>query len=129
MWKRSRHPIGRLPLLDGAPRAVVQRLGSYMTAVRLPAGSVLVTEGRRNVQFILIESGTVSVTRGGEQIAQLGAGDFVGELSLLGDGVANATVTTVTPVDGYVSTSSEFAELLHSTLGTTIQATAAERSV
>lgn len=128
MWKRHRHPIGRLPLLDGASPAVVARLGSYMTAFRLPAGHVLVTEGRRNVQFILIESGTVSVTRAGEQIAQLGSGDFVGELSLLGDGIANATVTTTTPVDGFVSTSNEFTELLHSTLGETIQATAAERS-
>jgi CRP-like cAMP-binding protein len=128
MWKRHRHPIGRLPLLDGASPAVVDRLGSHMTPFRLPAGHVLVTEGKRNVQFILIESGTVSVTRGAEQIARLGAGDFVGEVSLLGDGVANATVTTTTPLDGYVSTSSEFAELLHSTLGPAIQATAAERS-
>jgi CRP-like cAMP-binding protein len=127
MWKRSRHPIGRLPLLDGASRDVVQRLGSLMTPFHLPAGEVLVTEGKRNVQFVLLESGTVSVTRAGEQIAQLGAGDFVGEVSLLGGGVANATVTTTTPIAGYVSTSREFAELLDSTVGPTIQATAAER--
>lgn len=128
MWKRPRHPIGRLPLLDGAPAAVVERLGSYMTAFRLPAGHVLVAEGRRNTQFVLIESGSVEVTRDGESVARLGAGDFVGELSLLGDGIANATVTTTTEVDGYVSTSAEFTELLHSTLGPVIQATAAERS-
>lgn len=128
MLKRYRHPIGRLPLLDGAPKSVVQRLGSYMTAVSVPAGRVLVTEGERNAQFVLIESGTVSVTRGGEQVAELGSGDFVGELSLLGDGVANATVTTTTPVQAYVSSSVEFDALLRSTLGDTIQAAAAQRS-
>jgi CRP-like cAMP-binding protein len=128
MWKRNRHPLGRLPLLDGASNAVVQRLGSYMTAVRLPAGEVLVTEGQRNVQFVLIETGTVSVTRDGVQVAELGTGEFVGELSLLGNGVATATVTTTTPVDAFVSSSVEFDALLRSTLGHAIQATAAQRS-
>lgn len=128
MWKRNRHPLGRLPLLDGASPAVLERLGSYMTAVRLPAGEVLVTEGQRNVQFVLIETGTVSVTRDGQQVAELGAGDFVGELSLLGDGVANATVTTTTPVDALVSSSVEFDALLRSTLGDAITATAAART-
>ena len=128
MWKRNRHPLGKLPLLDGASNAVIERLGSYMTPVRLPAGRVLVTEGQRNVQFVLIETGTVSVTREGRQVAELGAGDFVGELSLLGDGIANATVTTTTPVDALVSSSREFDALLRSTLGEAITATAAERS-
>lgn len=128
MWKRNRHPLGRLPLLDGASHAVVERLGSYMTSVSVPAGQVLVTEGERNVQFVLIEKGTVNVTRDGEQVTELGAGAFVGELSLLGDGVANATVTTTTPVDAYVSSSVEFDALLRSTLGEAIQATAAQRS-
>ena len=128
MWKRNRHPLGRLPLLDGASPAVVERLSSYMTPVRLPAGVVLVTEGQRNVQFVLIETGTVSVTRDGQQVAELGAGDFVGELSLLGDGVANATVTTTTPVDALVSSSVEFDALLRSTLGDAITATAAART-
>ena len=129
MWHRSRHPLGTLPLLDGASDAVVQRLASLMTGVRIPAGEVLVTEGGRNRQFFLIEQGTVRVTRAGEPVAELGAGDFVGEVSLLGDGRANATVTALTDVKGYVSSSAEFAGLLHSTLGGTIQDAAASRSV
>lgn len=128
MWKRKRHPLGQLPLLDGASNAVVEQLASYMTPVRLPAGRVLVAEGQRNAQFVLIESGTVRVTRAGEQLAELGTGDFLGELSLLGDGCANATVTTTSTVDAYVSSSVEFDVLLRSTLGETIQSVAAERS-
>jgi len=129
MWHRSRHPLSTLPLLHGAPDAVVQRLASLMTAVRVPSGEVLVNEGARNRQFFLLERGAVRVTRGGERVTELGAGDFVGEVSLLGDGRANATVTTVTDVQGYVSTSTEFEALLRSVLGSTIQDTAAARTV
>ena len=129
MWHRTRHPLRSLPLLDGASDAVVDRLAALMTSVRIPAGDVLVVEGARNRQFFLIESGTVTVTRGGQQVAELGAGDFVGEVSLLGDGRANATVTATTDVQGWVSSSVEFDGLLHSVLGSTIQGAAATRSV
>ena len=70
--------------------------GQCATPVRVRAGEVLVREGARNRQFVLLQEGTLRVTRGGEQVAELGAGDFVGELSLLGDGTATATVTTAT---------------------------------
>lgn len=129
MWHRTRHPLRTLPLLDGVSDAVVDRLASLMTGVRIPAGSVLVTEGARNQQFFVIEEGTVRVTRGGQQVAELGAGDFVGEVSLLGDGRANATVTAVTDVKGYVSSSVEFDGLIHSAVGGEITSVAATRSV
>ena len=128
MWTRTRHPLSRLPLLDGVRPSTVQRLASFMTPVTLPAGYVLVSEGARNSQFVLIEEGTVEVTRGGERVAELGAGDFVGELSLLGDGRANATVTTTTQVEAYVSSSVEFDALLRSVVGDRIQAEAARRT-
>lgn len=128
MWNRSRHPLGKLPLLDGASDAVVERLASLMTGIDVPAGRVLVTEGALNRQFVMIESGTVQVTRGSEHVADLGPGDFVGELSLLGNGTANATVTTTSDVRAYVSTTAEFDGLLHSVIGESIQGTAAERT-
>ena len=129
MWHRSRHPLGTLPLLNGASDADVQRLASLMTGIRIPAGDVLVVEGARNRQFFVLEEGTVRVTREGQPVAELGAGDFVGEVSLLGDGRANATVTAVTEVQAYVSSSAEFDALLRSVLGGTIQGAAAARAV
>ena len=65
----------------------------------------------------------------GEPVAELGAGDFVGELSLLGDGTATATVTTTTEAVVWVSTSAEFDGVLHSVLGTAIEAAAQDRRV
>ena len=128
MWTRYRHPVGNLPLLAGVPRSVVRRLGSLMTQVTVPAGQVIVTEGTRNSQFVLIDQGVVRVTRGDTLVAELGVGEFFGELSLLGDGRANATVTTVTEVEVYLSNSVEFDALLRSALGASIHETAARRS-
>lgn len=128
MWTRHRHPLGKLPMLAGVPSSTVMRLGSLMTSVTFPAGHVLVNEGVRNAQFILIHKGSVRVTRGDEVVAELGVGDFLGELSLLGDGRANATVTTLTAVDAYVSSSVEFDALLRSVLGDSIKLEAARRS-
>ncbi|MCW2713922.1 MAG: transporter ATP-binding protein [Frankiales bacterium] len=129
MWNRYRHPLGRLPLLDGASDAVVQQLASLMTSVRVPAGEVLVRQGAHNRQFLLVEEGEILVERDGVQVARLGRGDFVGEISLLGDGIATATVTAATDVVLYASSTAEFAGLLHSTVGDTITHTAAERAV
>ena len=125
----SRSPLAQLPPLADAPDAVLARLETLMTPMRVRAGEVLVREGARNRQFVLLQEGTLRVTRGGAQVAELSAGDFVGELSLLGDGTATATVTTVTEAVVWVSTSAEFDGVLHSTLGTAIQAAAQDRRV
>ena len=127
MKHRTRSPLASLPLLADAPAAALDRLETLMTPVRVRAGQVLVREGARNRQFVLVQEGTLSVARDGRQVAELGAGDFVGELSLLGDGTATATVTTVTDAVVWVSTSAEFDGVLHSALGTAIEAAAQDR--
>ena len=126
---KTRSPLASLPLLADAPDAVLARLETLMTPVRVRAGQVLVRQGARNRQFVLVQEGTLRVTRNGSQVAELGAGEFVGELSLLGDGTATATVTTATEAVVWVSSSAEFDGVLHSTLGTAIEAAAQERKV
>ena len=125
---KTRSPLAQLPLLADAPDAVLARLETLMTPVRVPAGQVLVRQGARNRQFVLVQDGTLRVAKDGREVARLGAGDFVGELSLLGDGTATATVTTVTEAVVWVSTSAEFDGVLRSTLGTAIQAAAQDRA-
>lgn len=124
----TRSPLAQLPLLADAPDTVLARLETLMTPVRVPAGRVLVREGARNRQFVLVQEGALQVVKDGRQVAELGAGDFVGELSLLGDGTATATVTTATEAVVWVSTSAEFDGVLSSTLGTAIQAAAQART-
>ena len=127
MTQRTRHPLGSLPLLRDLPDHVVDRLASLMTAVRVPAGQVLIVEGAVNRQFVLVEQGRLRVSRHGELVAELGPGEFVGELSLLADRRATATVTAATDLHAYVSSSAEFGGLLRTALGSTIATTADAR--
>jgi CRP-like cAMP-binding protein len=129
MKRHTRSPLASLAPLADAPDTVLDRLETLMTPVAVPAGRVLVREGARNRQFVLVQEGTLEVVKDGARVAELGAGDFVGELSLLGDGTATATVTTVTDAVVWVSTSAEFDGVLHSALGTAIEAAAQQRRV
>jgi CRP-like cAMP-binding protein len=65
------------------------------------AGEALVSEGEPGESMFVIESGQVAVKVGGETVADLFAGDFVGEMSLLTGAPRNATVTAVEPVAAY----------------------------
>src|SRR2546421_5308468 len=57
------------------------------------AGTVLVKEGQFSYEFMAIEEGQAEVTRGGEHVADLGPGDFFGEIGLLERVLRTATVT------------------------------------
>ena len=52
----------------------------------------VVREGDYSYDVLAIEEGTAVVTRGGEEIAQLGAGDVIGEMGVLERDQRNATV-------------------------------------
>jgi cAMP-dependent protein kinase regulator len=57
-----------------------------------------VREGDFSYELMAIEEGTAEVTRGGELLAELGPGDFFGEMGLLERTLRNATVTAKTPM-------------------------------
>jgi CRP/FNR family transcriptional regulator, cyclic AMP receptor protein len=66
--------------------------------VSVEEGRELVREGDFSYEFMAIEEGQAEVTRGGEHVADLGPGDFFGEMGLLEKTLRNATVTAKTPV-------------------------------
>ena len=68
-----------------------------------PAGAVIIRENEPGDSMFVIESGEVAVTVDGESepVANLFAGDFVGEMSLLTGEPRNATVTAVEAVAAY----------------------------
>jgi voltage-gated potassium channel len=63
-----------------------------------PAGAVLAEEGRRGREFFLLVEGTVSVRRGRRKVAELGPGDWFGEIAILTYKPRTATVTATSPV-------------------------------
>jgi len=70
-----------------------------------------VSAGRFGYEFFVIENGTAEVVRGEEHIADLGPGDFFGEMALLGDTVRNADVVCSSPMTAMVMTDSAFRAL------------------
>jgi cAMP-dependent protein kinase regulator len=95
-----------------AERAVIRR---HLTPLSVAAGRVLVKEGARGDQFMVLMEGNATVSQAGETIATLERGDLVGEMALLqdaGTGRRNATVTTSTDAVIYVGSRSEFRQIL-----------------
>jgi CRP/FNR family cyclic AMP-dependent transcriptional regulator len=77
----------------------------------VPAGRVLARQGDFGSEFFVIDSGTAEVTRDGERLAELGAGDFFGEMALLEEDRRVATVTATSPMTLIVMTRASFRAL------------------
>lgn len=95
--------------------------------IDVPAGKVLAREGDFGDEFFVIDDGTAEVTRGGERIAELGPGDFFGELALLEADRRNATVTATSPMRLIVMSRPSFRALdrsspkIHETVASAIE--------
>lgn len=68
------------------------KLAEAADEVEHAAGETLTQEGVLGHRFHLLLEGQAEVKRGGEHIATVGAGDFIGEVGLLGGGPSTATV-------------------------------------
>lgn len=95
---------------DRKARALLRTLG---TEVPVDAGRVVVEEGSIGRQFAMVLEGLLEVTRDGEHVAFVSAGECVGEITLLlGHGTTTtATVTAVMPSALWVLDRNEFAQL------------------
>ena len=73
-------------------------IAPFATEVSVEEGRELVREGDFSYEFMAVEEGQVEVTRAGEHVADLGPGDFFGEMGLLERTLRTATVTAKTPM-------------------------------
>jgi MFS family permease len=80
------------------PEPIIERLARALIPIEAPAGAVVITEGHEGDRVYMIEQGTVVVTKDGRWVAQLGPGDFFGEIALLRDVPRTATVTAETDI-------------------------------
>src|SRR5437763_13584523 len=88
-----------------------KQVASSAAEIDVEAGNRLVSEGRFGYEFFVIENGKAEVVRGDEHVADLGPGDFFGEMALLGDTERNASVVASSPLTAMVMTDRAFRHL------------------
>ncbi len=100
--------LKRTPLFSGCSKAELGALATMADELDLREGTVLTKEGGRGREFFVLIEGTVAVTRNGKTIGELGAGDWLGEISLLTQTPRTATVTATAPLRVLVITDRAF---------------------
>jgi CRP-like cAMP-binding protein len=104
--------LKKVPLFAGCSKAELRELALVADEVDLRAGRILVREGRPGREFFVLIAGTVRVTRKGRKLAELGPGDWFGEIALLTNAPRNATVTATSPIRVLVVTDRAFRQLV-----------------
>jgi len=108
--------LGRVPLFEGCTRMDLSRIAALSEERIYHEGQVIVTAGDPGKAFYVITNGKVKVvagkTPGGKKEAELGRGEFFGELSLLDGDARTRTVVAETPLETIRIERSEFRKLL-----------------
>jgi len=117
--------LAHVPLFKGLSRRDLEFLASRIDEVSLKPGQTVIREGQPTDAFFIVESGKVNVTRAGKPAAQLGPGEFFGEIGMLDNGPATATVIAEGPVDAMVLSHAQFRDAIKGNDGLAMQVIAA----
>jgi CRP-like cAMP-binding protein len=100
--------LAQVALFSACTDKELDRLARHAEIVDFQGGDVLMTEGESGHEFYVIIDGEVGVTSGGETVAKLGPGAYVGEQALLDPGPRTATVTALRDTQAVLLSSREF---------------------
>ena len=100
--------LKRVPLFGECSKAELRRLATIADEIDLREGAVLTREGRIGHEFFVLVEGMVRVTRDGRKLADLTAGDWLGEIALLTKAPRTATAVATSPVRALVMVDREF---------------------
>jgi CRP-like cAMP-binding protein len=101
-----------VPLFAGCTKKELRELAARTDEIDLREGYVLMREGRPGREFVVLVEGTAEVTKDGKKLAELEAGDWVGEIALLTNVPRTATVTASSPIRVLVITDRAFKRLV-----------------
>ena len=106
------HKLKSLSLFAGLGKEDLRSVARVADEVDVDEGKELLHEGRFAYEFMVIEEGRAEVMRGsGEHVADLGPGEFVGEIAALERGRRNATVVARSPMTLVVMTARDLRHL------------------
>jgi cAMP-dependent protein kinase regulator len=87
-----------VPLFESMPDDALDRFAVWVNEVDVSEGKHLVDEGDYAYDLFIIRDGKAEVVRDGEHVADLGPGDFFGEMGVLKGGQRSATVLAKSPM-------------------------------
>ncbi len=91
--------LKQLNRLENLSDEDLQKVVSKGRHVHLPANWSLIWEKTPADKAYLIVDGQVSVRKHGDEVAQLGPGDVIGEMAIVGHKLRSASVVSVTPLE------------------------------
>ena len=96
------------PLFASLNAEQLKSVARLMDLVEHPAGTTLVGEGAPGFTLLVLLDGAADATAEDLPLSRLRAGDFFGEIALLGESRRTATVTATSPVTLAVMYGSDF---------------------
>jgi CRP-like cAMP-binding protein len=103
--------LKQIPLFAELSQRELEAIARHADEVDVPAGKHLVNEGSFAYEFFVIEDGKAEVVRGDERIAELGPGDFFGEMGLIDHTLRSASVVATEPLTAIVMSERDFHEM------------------
>lgn len=107
--------VKRIPLFAECTKAELTEIAISADEREAPEGDRLTEEGQRGREFFILVEGAVVVRRGGSKLADLGPGDWFGEIAILTYKPRTATVTALSPVRVLVLSDRAFRRVVETT--------------
>ena len=106
--------IREVPLFHELDDAELEQVARLFKQRTFAPQETVAKEGSGGAAFYLIESGTATVTVGGQERSSLGPGDYFGEIALIDEGARSATITANEELVTYGLTFWDFRPLVES---------------
>ena len=87
-----------IPLFASLDKSELEQVARWTDEVEVPGGTKLTKQDGFAHEFAIIEEGTADVLKDGDKIAELGPGDFFGEIGLLETERRTASVVATAPM-------------------------------
>ena len=91
-----------VPLFEGMTDHAIATIAGVAEELEYPAGAELTRQGYPGESFIVIVTGRALVEVDGHRVRELGAGEYLGEISLIDGGPRTATVSAIEAIQALV---------------------------